>query len=175
MKTKRSKENVIYFLPNLFTMANLFCGFYSIIASLQDFYIRAAVAILIGGIFDSLDGKIARIMKQGDSKFGMEFDSLTDLVTFGLAPAMLVYLWSIESFGRIGWIACFAFVACGALRLARFNARASTAGKGHFEGLPIPCAAGTLVTTTLLHHELMLNEHQSYFSLILTVVLAALI
>lgn len=162
-----------YFLPNLLTAANLFCGFYSIIASLQDFYIPACIAILVAGVFDLLDGRIARLTK-GHSKFGEEFDSLSDLVSFGLAPAMLLYLWSLESFGRIGWLASFVFVVCGALRLARFNAKSSSLEKKYFEGLPIPIAAYTLVTLTLLFHELMLEESKNYFNLIITIVLGAL-
>lgn len=173
MKTNRSKENVVYFLPNLFTTANLFCGFYSMIASLQDFYLRAAFAILIAGIFDVLDGRVAR-MTHASSKFGIEYDSLADLISFGLAPAMLVYLWSIESFGRIGWLACFVFMACGALRLARFNTKTTSMEKSYFEGLPIPMAAYTMVTTTLLFHELMLDENKSYFNLFLTITLGIL-
>lgn len=173
IKRLRSPENVVHFLPNLFTTANLFCGFYSIIASLQDYYLRSAIAILIAGIFDILDGRIARLT-QGHSKFGVEYDSLADLISFGLAPAMLIYLWSIESFGRMGWLACFVFMACGALRLARFNTRSTSAEKRYFEGLPIPMAAYAVVTTTLLFHELMLDENRSYFNLILTVVLGAL-
>ena len=155
------------------TTANLFCGFFSLISSLQDFYIRAAIAILIAGIFDILDGRIARLT-QGHSKFGVEYDSLADLISFGFAPAMLMYLWSLESFGRIGWLVCFVYLACGALRLARFNAKTTSTPKSHFEGLPIPMAAYALVTLTLLFHELMLNEEKNYFNLLLTLVLGGL-
>ena len=172
-KALKSKPNVIHFLPNLFTTANLFCGFYSIIASLQDLYIPSAAAIFIAGIFDLLDGRVARLTK-GGSKFGEEYDSLSDLVSFGLAPAMLMYLWSIESFGRLGWLVCFVFIACGALRLARFNIKTATAEKAYFEGLPIPVAAFVIATTILLFHELMLEEDRNYFNLILTLVLAFL-
>lgn len=172
-RSLRSKENVIYFLPNLFTTGNLFCGFYSIIASLQDLYIPAATAILIAGIFDVLDGRIARLTK-GFSKFGEEYDSLADLVSFGLAPAILIYLWSIESFGRLGWLSCFVFIACGALRLARFNSKNSSAEKKYFQGLPIPMAAFGIATTIFLFHELMLEEDHNYFNLILPVVLGVL-
>ncbi len=169
----KSKPNVIHFLPNLFTTANLFCGFYSIIAGLQDLYIPAATAIFIAGIFDLLDGRVARLTK-GGSKFGEEYDSLSDLVSFGIAPALLMYLWSIESFGRIGWLVCFVFIACGALRLARFNVKTASAEKAYFEGLPIPVAAFVIATTILLFHELMLEESHNYFNLGLTVALAFL-
>ena len=172
-KAFKHKPNVIHFLPNLFTTANLFCGFYSIIASLQDLYLPSATAIFIAGIFDLLDGRVARLTK-GGSKFGEEYDSLSDLVSFGIAPAMLMYLWSIESFGRMGWLACFVFIACGALRLARFNVKTATAEKAYFEGLPIPVAAFVIATTILLFHELMLEEDRNYFNLGLTVVLGFL-
>lgn len=168
-----SKENVIHFLPNLFTTGNLFCGFYSIIAALGDLYIPSATAILIAGIFDVLDGRIARMTK-GFSKFGEEYDSLADLVSFGIAPAMLIYLWSIESFGRMGWLSCFVFIACGALRLARFNSKNSSSEKKFFEGLPIPMAAFGVVTTIFLFHELMLEENKNYFNLLLPVILGFL-
>ncbi|MBI4041799.1 MAG: CDP-diacylglycerol--serine O-phosphatidyltransferase [Deltaproteobacteria bacterium] len=172
-KSYPKKENVVYFLPNLFTTANLFCGFYAIVASLQDFYIPAGFAILIAGIFDSLDGRIARLMK-GNSRFGIEYDSLADLMSFGIAPAMLMYLWSIESFGRVGWLACFAFVACGALRLARFNIKTQTPSKSYFQGLPIPMAAYAIVTTVFIYHELLWDEFKSPFNLFITFTLAIL-
>lgn len=168
-----TKKNVIYFLPNLFTTANLFCGFYSIVASLQDSFLEAAFAIVVAGIFDILDGRVARLTKV-HSKFGEEYDSLADLVSFGLAPTLMIYLWSLESFGRIGWLVSFAFVACGALRLARFNTKTVVPEKRYFEGLPIPVAAYTLVFTTFLFYEMMLEESRNVFNLILPVVLAIL-
>lgn len=167
------RRNVVYFLPNLFTTANLFCGFYSIVASLQDSFLKAASAIIVAGIFDILDGRVARFTKV-HSKFGEEYDSLADLVSFGIAPAILIYLWSLESFGRIGWLASFAFVACGALRLARFNTKAAISEKRYFEGLPVPVAAYALVFTVLLFYEMMLDENRNIFNLLLPVVLAVL-
>lgn len=174
MSTKRlQQKNVIYFLPNLLTTGNLFCGFYSIIASLQDLYIPAATAILTAGIFDVLDGRIARMTKVY-SRFGEEYDSLSDLVSFGLAPSILLYLWSLESFGRIGWLICFVFVGCGTLRLARFNVKITTSEKSFFEGLSIPMAAFLLSTTVFLFHELMLDEKLNYFILAETMILSFL-
>ncbi len=175
MKPRRlpKKENVVYFLPNLFTTGNLFCGFYSIIASLQDLYIPAAIAIFTAGIFDTLDGRIARLVKR-PSQFGMEYDSLSDLVSFGIAPAMLLYLWALESFGRIGWLVCFVFLACGALRLARFNIKNSVTEKSFFQGLPIPMAAYTVATTLFIFTELMLEEEHHYFILSLPCILGGL-
>ena len=143
------KQNVrksIYILPNLFTSMNLFCGYYSIIASVQLRFTDAAIAILVGAIFDLLDGKIARATNT-TSKFGIEYDSLADLITFGLAPALLMYLWVLESAGRPGWSAALLFTICGALRLARFNT--TTSGSSDFEGLPIPAAAAMNVSVVL--------------------------
>jgi len=174
MKARRfNSKEVIYFLPNLFTTGNLFCGFFSIISSLQDLYIQAAIAIFVAGIFDILDGRIARLTKS-HSPFGVEYDSLSDLVSFGIAPAMLMYLWSLESLGRIGWLICFIFLGCGALRLARFNSKHSATEKSFFQGLPIPMAAYVMAATPLLFYEFMLDEYKNYFNLSLTAILGFL-
>lgn len=140
----------IYLLPNIVTTGNLFLGFFSIIASVQGAYTKAAVAIIIGGIFDAMDGKIAR-WTQTSSRFGVEYDSLADLVTFGIAPALLSYLWALEPFGRIGWLAAFLFVVAGAFRLARFNVNTEVVDKRYFVGLPIPAAAGVIATSVLAY------------------------
>ena len=110
----------IYILPNLITLASMFAGFYSIVASLNSDYERAAWAIMIASIFDVLDGWVARIT-QTTTKFGIEIDSLSDVISFGVAPGVLVYTWTLSSFGKIGWLGSFFLVACAALRLARFN------------------------------------------------------
>jgi CDP-diacylglycerol--serine O-phosphatidyltransferase len=141
----------IYILPNIFTSLNLFCGFYALIASIDHKFFAAAVAILIGVMFDILDGKIARAT-QTTSRFGIEYDSLADLVSFGVAPGVMIYLWALKPMGRIGWLAGFLFMACGALRLARFNSRAGIASSDFFVGLPIPAGAGMLATTVLFCH-----------------------
>ena len=116
-KKERSRRG-IYILPNIFTTLNLFCGFYAIIAAIDGKFVAAAVAIIIGVMFDILDGKIARATNT-TSKFGIEYDSLADLISFGLAPGLMIYLWALKPLGRIGWLAAFLFMACGALRLAR--------------------------------------------------------
>ncbi len=144
----------IYILPNLFTSMNLFCGYYAILASVQSRFTDAAVAILIGTLFDLLDGKIARATNT-TSKFGIEYDSLADLVTFGVAPALLMVLWGLESMGRPGWLAGFLFMACGALRLARFNTSSSSGPD--FEGLPIPAAAAMIVSLVLFSSRLSIS------------------
>jgi len=143
----------IYILPNLFTTASLFFGFYSIIASIGGDFSRAAVAIIISCILDGLDGKIARITNT-TSKFGAEYDSLSDLVAFGMAPAILAYSWALISFGRYGWLAAFLFVACGALRLARFNVQIGIIDSKVFNGLAIPAAAVVIATAVLFFHYL---------------------
>jgi len=143
----------IYVLPNLFTTANLFCGFYSVIASMKGMYEIAAVTILIAVVLDSLDGRIARITHT-TSKFGGEYDSLCDLVTFGVAPAILVYNWSLFAFGKWGWLAAFLFVVCGALRLARFNVQIGVIDSRVFNGLPIPGGAAVVATGVLLFYYL---------------------
>jgi CDP-diacylglycerol--serine O-phosphatidyltransferase len=143
----------IYFLPNLFTSLNLFCGFYAVIASINGRFVAAAVAIIIAGLFDNLDGKIARATNT-TSAFGVEYDSLADLVSFGLAPGIMIYLWSLRPLGRIGWLAAFLFVACGALRLARFNTQVGKVNSDYFVGLPIPAAAGMCAVTVLLCNKL---------------------
>ncbi|MBU2228501.1 MAG: CDP-diacylglycerol--serine O-phosphatidyltransferase [Proteobacteria bacterium] len=139
----------IYVLPNLFTTANLFCGFYSIIASMKEMYEIAAVSILIAAVLDGLDGRIAR-MTHTTSKFGGEYDSLCDLVAFGVAPAILIYSWSLISYGKWGWLAAFLFVACGALRLARFNVQVGIIDSRVFNGLPIPGGAAVVATGVML-------------------------
>ncbi len=139
---------VTYVIPNLFTTANLFSGFYGIVSSINGHYDKAAIAVLVSCMFDILDGKIARLTK-ATSRFGVEYDSLADLVAFGVGPGLLMYLWALKPFGRLGWLAAFLFVACGALRLARFNVQTGTGSRKYFTGLPIPGAACMVATTVL--------------------------
>jgi CDP-diacylglycerol--serine O-phosphatidyltransferase len=149
--TKDGMKKGIYILPNLFTTASLFSGFYSIINSMKGQYYVAAVAILVALVLDGLDGRIARITNT-TSKFGAEYDSLADLVAFGVAPAMLAYTWSLAPFGKWGWGAAFLFVTCGALRLARFNIQIGIIESKVFNGLPIPGAASVVATTVLFYN-----------------------
>ncbi|NOX33376.1 MAG: CDP-diacylglycerol--serine O-phosphatidyltransferase [Deltaproteobacteria bacterium] len=166
---KQNVKKSIYILPNLFTSMNLFCGYYSITASVQLRFVDAAIAILIGAVFDLLDGKIARATNT-TSKFGIEYDSLADLITFGLAPALLMFLWVLESAGRPGWSAALLFTICGALRLARFNTSASSGSD--FEGLPIPAAAAMNVSLVLFFSRLQINPEP--YKLILLVLMFGL-
>lgn len=141
-----------YIIPNLFTTANLFSGFFGIINSINGSFEIAALAIFASCVFDILDGQVARLTR-ATSRFGVEYDSLADLVAFGVAPGLLMFLMALRPFGRLGWLAAFVFVACGALRLARFNVQVETASKKYFVGLPIPGGAGMIAVTVLfLHH-----------------------
>lgn len=158
----------IYVLPNLFTAASLFAGFYGIVSTFSGEYTHAAVAVLVSAIFDSLDGRIARLTGT-TSRFGVEFDSLADLVAFGVTPATLVYAWALRPFDKLGWLAAFLFVACGALRLARFNVQTSTVDSRKFNGLPIPGAASLIATTILLSAHLEIDETGRHVSVLLMV------
>ena len=143
----------IYILPNMMTTANLFCGFYSLIFSIKGEFKNAAIAVVVAAIFDLLDGRLARLT-HATSKFGAEYDSLCDLVSFGVAPSMLMYLWALQPFGRLGMMACFLFAACGALRLARFNVKVGVVEKNYFQGLPIPMAAGIVASSYMAFEDL---------------------
>jgi len=147
-RAKASNKRGIYILPNLFTSCSLFGGFYAIIAAVQGRFDAAAIAILISSLFDGLDGKIARFTDT-TTKFGAEYDSLCDLVAFGVAPGLLAFLWSLKPFGRFGWLAVFLYIICGALRLARFNIQKNGLESRHFKGLPIPGAAIFIATFVL--------------------------
>lgn len=149
---KNGSANKNYVLPNLVTILGLFCGFYSIIATLNGDYVIAASATLVAFVFDGIDGKLARMLN-ATSDFGIQLDSLADLVSFGVAPAILVYKWALAPYGRLGWMAAFLFVACGALRLARFNVQTKKLDPRFFIGLPIPAAAGVVVTSVLFAKE----------------------
>jgi CDP-diacylglycerol--serine O-phosphatidyltransferase len=138
----------IYILPNLFTTASLFCGFYSIIASFKEHFVSASIAILFSIVFDGMDGRIARLTNT-TSKFGAEYDSLADLIAFGMAPSLLAYSWAMSIYGKWGWIVAFLFVLCGALRLARFNIQIGIIESSVFNGLPIPAAASVVATTVI--------------------------
>ena len=145
-------ENIrrgIYILPNLITAGSLFAGFYSMISTLNGNYEAAALWIFISAICDGLDGKVARLTGT-TSQFGVEFDSLADLVAFGVTPGLMMYAWALKPFGRLGWLAAFLFVVCGALRLARFNVQVATVESKRFVGLPIPAAASMVASTVLL-------------------------
>jgi len=141
IKTKKG----IYLLPSIFTTFALFAGFYSIVASVNGDFTLAAISIMVAMLWDTLDGRVARLTNS-QSAFGAEYDSLSDLVSFGVAPALLVYLWSLSDLGRIGWLAAFIYLACAALRLARFNTQVGASDKRYFQGLPSPASAGVIAS-----------------------------
>ena len=135
-----ARKRGIYILPNLFTTLNLFAGFYAIVQGMNHEFERAAVAIFVAMVLDSIDGRVARLTRT-QSAFGAEYDSLTDMVSFGAAPALIMYEWALRDMGRVGWIAAFVYCVGAALRLARFNTQLSVADKRWFQGLPSPAAA----------------------------------
>lgn len=161
----------IYILPNLMTTGNLFSGFFAIMQAIRGNYLYAAYAIVVAAVFDQLDGRLARLTRS-TSKFGAEYDSLCDLVSFGVAPGVMLFLWALQPFGRLGWAACFLFVTCGALRLARFNVQAHVVEKNYFQGLPIPMAAGIVASSILAFQDLELEAMGSYGLLVMTILLA---
>ena len=151
--TRKIRKKGVFLLPNVLTTGALFAGFYSIIAGINGNFAGAAIAVVVAGVLDGLDGRVARLTNT-QSDFGVQYDSLCDLISFGLAPALLAFNWSLKGlaqygimFGKLGWLAAFVYVACAALRLARFNTQAEHDDKSYFQGLASPAAAGTLVTT----------------------------
>jgi CDP-diacylglycerol--serine O-phosphatidyltransferase len=152
-KRDRRRFRGVYLLPNLITTGSLFAGFYAIVAAMDGRFYAAAWAILISMILDGLDGRIARMTKS-TSGFGVQYDSLADLVAFGVAPGIMAYLWALKDFKQFGWAAAFLFVVCGALRLARYNVQQGSFDPRYFNGLPIPAAAMMVAASVAFYHEL---------------------
>lgn len=138
----------IYLIPSLFTVGNMFCGFAAVLHSINGRLTLAAWLLILAGVLDGLDGRIARLA-HASSEFGKEYDSLADVISFGLAPAVLVYLWGLWMLGRWGAAAAFLFLVAGSVRLARFNVKAAHGERGYFTGLPIPAGAGALAVMVL--------------------------
>ncbi|MGD0216053.1 MAG: CDP-diacylglycerol--serine O-phosphatidyltransferase [Desulfobaccales bacterium] len=151
-KRDRRRLRGVFLIPNLITTASLFAGFYAIVATIDGHYYHAAWAIFISMVLDGLDGRIARITSS-TSGFGTQYDSLCDLVAFGVAPALLVYLWALKPFKQFGWLAAFLYLACGALRLARFNVQQGSQDPRYFNGLPIPAAAMLVAASVAFYHQ----------------------
>ncbi|MGZ8461226.1 MAG: CDP-diacylglycerol--serine O-phosphatidyltransferase [Candidatus Deferrimicrobiaceae bacterium] len=162
----------IYVLPNLITSGSLFAGFYSIAATYTGQFGKAATAIIVGVVLDGLEGRVARMTKT-TTKFGVEYDSLADLVSFGVAPAFLVYGWALARFGRWGWLAAFLYLICGALRLARYNVQVHTVEKGKFNGLPIPAAAVFVASMILLFYYLGGSGNFKHIAVLLAIYVLA--
>ena len=146
------KNKGIYLLPNLFTTAGLFSGFYAVIASMNSHFESAAIAVFIAMICDGLDGRVARLTNT-QSDFGAEYDSMADMVSFGMAPALLAYNWGLAELGKVGWLAAFIYCAGAALRLARFNTQVGVADKRYFQGLASPAAAALIAGSIWLGNE----------------------
>jgi CDP-diacylglycerol--serine O-phosphatidyltransferase len=156
----RKRRKGIYILPNLFTLAALFGGFYAIVMAMNGHFDLAAIGIFCAMVLDSLDGRVAR-MTNTQSAFGEQMDSLSDMVSFGAAPALIAYEWALKGLGRWGWIAAFVYCACAALRLARFNVNTSVVDKRFFQGLPSPAAAALVAGFIWLVTELGIGRGQS--------------
>ena len=171
---RESLRRGVYILPNLFTTGSLFAGFYGIVATMNGNYHVAAWFILVSSIFDGLDGKVARLTGT-TSRFGVEYDSLADLVAFGVAPGLLMYSWALRPFGKVGWLAAFLYVVCGALRLARFNVQVNTVESKRFVGLPIPAAASMVAACVLLFYHLGYSGTIKKASVLLLIYVLALL
>lgn len=163
----------IHILPSLFTTGNVFCGFYAFVAVLNEQFYFAAWAIVGGMIFDGLDGRIARLTKT-TSAFGEQYDSLADIITFGMAPAFLAYAWVLKPFGRLGWMAAFLFLLCAALRLARFNVTKPEVRSQHFIGLPSPAAAVVVASIVIAFEDLFATRMNPFIMVMVVYALAFL-
>ena len=157
----------IYLLPNLFTSAALFSGFFAIVSAMNMKYEQAAIAIFLAMVLDGLDGRVAR-MTNTQSAFGAEYDSLSDMVSFGVAPALIMYVWALKPLGKIGWIAAFIYCACAALRLARFNTKLEDPfqDRRYFQGLPSPAAAALLAGFVWVSYEYGISGREIFFDAI---------
>jgi CDP-diacylglycerol--serine O-phosphatidyltransferase len=171
-KSERRRKRIenmkkgIYLLPNILTSMGLLFGFYSIINTLSGKYLKAAWAVIFAAVFDAIDGKIARLTKT-NTDFGVEYDSLVDLIAFGVAPGLLVYAWALRPFGKWGWLAAFLYVICAALRLARFNVQINTIENRFFQGLPSPAAAGMMVSVIIFFNHLKIPEDIKHLPVLL--------
>src|SRR5215470_3539165 len=163
----------LFWLPTLFTVGNLFCGYLSVWRSIQGAFEAAAILIIAAAVLDALDGRVARLTGS-TSKFGEEYDSLADLVSFGVAPAVLAHSWGLSDFSRLGWMASFLFVVCGSMRLARFNIQTHIVDKRYFVGLPIPAAAGVIASLVLATPERLVDRVLMTALLIATILLSYL-
>jgi CDP-diacylglycerol--serine O-phosphatidyltransferase len=172
-KGRKKIKRGIYILPSICTSLSLFCGFYSITASLSGNFIQASWALIIAALFDAADGRIARLTRSV-SKFGEHYDSLVDMISFGAAPAIMVYTWVLQPFGRWGWLAAFLYIICVALRLARFNLQSSSSENKYFQGLPRPPSAVMLAATVILFSSFHFDEALTVVIPLITAVLALL-
>lgn len=179
--SKKGLARGAFLLPNALTTGALMAGFYAIIAAINGQPVAACIAVVIAGLLDGVDGRVAR-MTNTQSEFGVQYDSLSDMVSFGLAPAILVFTWTLYDLGdpdtvadKLGWLGAFFFSACAALRLARFNTQAGVSDKAYFQGLASPAAAGTLISTIWFCHSRGISpELVAWPMLLLTILLGTL-
>lgn len=174
MSEARVRRRGIYLLPNLFTTGCLFCGFYAITEALNGRYETAALLVFTAMVMDGLDGRVARLTHT-QTAFGAEYDSLSDMVSFGLSPALVMYLWSLSSLSKLGWFAAFVYAAGAALRLARFNTQIGVEDKRYFQGLPSPSAAAVVVGLIWLSETYGLTGEAMRYVAALVTILAALL
>lgn len=170
---KKVRHRGVYLLPNLFTTAALFSGFYAIICAMHDRFDYAAIAIFVAMVFDGLDGRVARLTNTS-SAFGEQYDSLSDMVSFGVAPALVVFNWGLADFGKVGWAAAFGFTACAALRLARFNTQIGTVDKSQFVGLASPSAAALIAAMVWVGHDVEVGWGVATGATLITILAALL-
>lgn len=166
--SQQEMSNKFYLLPCLFTLSSLFCGFYSMLAAIKGDFVISAIAIIVAAVFDGLDGRVAR-MTGKTSTFGVELDSLCDNVSFGVAPALLVYFWALQPYGRYGWLAAFLYMATTTLRLARFNSQQTESV--NFIGLPCPAAAAMISSSVLFIASIGIEGPVKHVSILLMVYL----
>lgn len=170
---RKVRHRGVYLLPNLLTTAALFSGFYSIISSMNGQFENAAIAIFVAMFFDGLDGRVAR-MTNTSSAFGEQYDSLSDMVSFGLTPALVVFNWGMVDLGKLGWAVAFGYTVCAALRLARFNTQIGTVDKGEFVGLASPPAAATIAALVWVCHDIEVGMPLELLATFMTVLVALL-
>ena len=163
----RFRRKGVYLLPNLFTTGAMFSGFYAILAGMDGKFDAACIAIFIAMIFDVLDGTVAR-MTNTSSDFGLQYDSLSDMVSFGIAPAVLAFSWILNEVGRIGWAAAFIYASCAALRLARFNSQVDSSPKNYFVGIPSPAAAALIASMIWCSYEIVITNQLAFLVAITT-------
>ncbi|BAS67575.1 CDP-diacylglycerol--serine O-phosphatidyltransferase [Bathymodiolus septemdierum thioautotrophic gill symbiont] len=169
MADKKLRRGV-YLLPNVLTTFGLFSGFFAIILATKGQYAEAAIAIFVAMLWDGLDGRVAR-MTNTQSAFGEQYDSMADMVSFGVAPALLIYFWQFESIGKIGWIGAFIYTASGALRLARFNTQIGVQDKRYFQGLPSPAAAALIAGLVWTKETIGITPYDQYLLIVSWVIL----
>ncbi len=168
---KKIRRRGVYLLPNLFTTGALFSGFYAIVASMNGMYEQGAIAVFVAMVLDGFDGRIAR-MTNTTSEFGAQYDSLSDCISFGVAPALVSYSWSLSSLGKVGWMIAFVYAACAALRLARFNVQIETADKRYFTGLPSPAAAAVVAGMVWFGFEQQLDGSETLIAILAATITA---